>query len=108
MKCPKKHIFVCVNNRTDVSMKSCGEEGLRIRTTLVQEVYENGLGEEVRVNKSGCLNACDLGPALVIYPNKIWYKNVRVENVKEIIEKSIKNDVSIDSLVINKEDWKKI
>ena len=108
MKCPQKHIFVCINNRPDESMKSCGQNGLDIRNELVKKVYENGLGEKVRVNKSGCLNVCELGPALVVYPSRIWYKNVGVENVEEIIEKSIKNDVSIDSLAINKEDWDKI
>ena len=108
MRCPKKHVFVCVNNRSDISRKSCGKIGLSIRTELVRYVHENGLDEDVRINKSGCLNACELGPTLVIYPNKIWYKKVQIDNVEEIIEKSIKNDLSIDSLAINEKDWEKI
>ena len=32
-------------------MKSCGQNGLDIRNQLVKKVYENGLGEKVRVNE---------------------------------------------------------
>ena len=108
MKCPQKHIFVCINDRSDKSMKSCGQNGLEIRNQLVKKVHENDLGEKVRVNKSGCLNACELGPVLVVYPSGIWYKNVGLKHTEEIIEKSIKNDVPVDSLSINKEDWDKM
>jgi hypothetical protein len=28
----------------------------------------------VRVNMAGCLDRCEFGPAMVIYPEGIWYK----------------------------------
>ena len=88
MKKVDKHIFVCTNFR-EGDRKSCGDRGLKIRSTLVSSVAISCPKANVRVNKSGCLGMCKLGPALVVYPQKIWYKNVKVGDCQEILENSI-------------------
>ena len=61
MKYPKKHVFVCVNKRLERDKRSCGDDGLEIRTALVKYLALKGV-KGVRVNKSGCLNACHYYP----------------------------------------------
>ena len=102
-KIPEKHVFVCINCR-DSGKKSCGDAGLEIRTKLVELAALDKGRQNIRVNKSGCLDACELGPALVIYPDGIWYKNVDINDCNEIYEKSIKNSEIIDRLILKDED----
>jgi len=54
----------------------------------------------VRANKSGCLDQCELGPTVVVYPEAIWYGQVRPEDVDEIIESHIVGGRPVQRLVI--------
>lgn len=38
---------------------------------------------------AGCLDACEYGPSLVVYPDEVWYGGVTVADVPEIIEEHI-------------------
>tara|TARA_B100001750_G_scaffold203949_1_gene180055 strand:+ start:206 stop:523 length:318 start_codon:yes stop_codon:yes gene_type:complete len=98
---PKKHVFVCVNCR-DSKRRSCGEKGLEIRTKLLMLSKDD---KDVRINKSGCLDMCEKGPAIAIYPERIWYKKVQVEDCDEIYLKSIKNSEVVSRLEIKEEEW---
>ena len=101
MKKYKKHIFICINKRDDsLQKKSCGNIGLEIRNKFVEELKKENLLHEVRANKSGCLASCVLGPTVLIYPEQIWYKNVRVEDVSEIIQETIIKNRILHRLVI--------
>jgi len=100
---PEKHVFVCVNCRDD-GRKSCGEMGLAIRTELVRFAALDNNGDQLRINKSGCLGVCEKGPALVIYPEGIWYKEVNDVDCSEIYEKSVKKNEKIDRLLLKEKD----
>lgn len=87
----EKHIFVCTNTRpSDHPTPSCGPKGgLDVQKKFKERLAALGLKSKVRANQSGCLDACQNGVAVVIYPQGIWYKNVTVNDVDEIIEKSV-------------------
>ena len=96
----KKHIFICINERDDSLKKSCASLGLAIRNKFVHKLKQSNLNHEVRANKSGCLSECSVGPVVVIYPQGIWYKNVTLSDVSEIIKETIINDKIIERLLI--------
>ena len=100
---PEKHVFVCINCR-EGDRKSCGNNGLNIRSELVSLIAPFKDRINIRINKSGCLDACELGPSLVIYPERIWYKNVQIDDCKEILEKSILDNKIISRLEIKDDD----
>ena len=102
-KTPDKHVFVCINCR-DSSRKSCGDQGLAIRTKLVALLTSSDQKDNIRINKSGCLDLCESGPVMVIYPNKIWYKNVSIDDCEEIFTKTILKDEIIDRLLLDDKD----
>jgi (2Fe-2S) ferredoxin len=54
----------------------------------------------VRANKSGCLDQCELGPTVVVYPEAVWYGRVQPADVDEIIESHIINDQPVQRLLI--------
>lgn len=97
-----KHIFICENIRAaGAAKKSCGaSNSMQITEEFKKRLIEKGLHKTVRANKSGCLGVCEQGPALVIYPQGIWYGGVSVDDVDEIIGKSILRDEIIARLEI--------
>ena len=97
----KKHIFVCTNLRDKQENRECcaAKNSDLIRLELVKLIKKNKLNTTIRSNKSGCLNLCEFGPVLVIYPIGIWYIKVEIKDVKEIFEKSILNNNIIDRLI---------
>ena len=100
----EKHIFICTNERDENSLrKSCGScGGLDLRKDLVRMINESNLKGKVRANKSGCLDVCEEGPAMVIYPNGFWYLDVKKKDIKTIFKKSIINNEPVSELIATK------
>ncbi len=71
-------------------------------------INEYGLKGKVRSNKAGCLDACEIGPAVVIYPSGFWYTGVNPEDVTEIFEKSILGDQPVERLLSTQETWNRL
>jgi (2Fe-2S) ferredoxin len=67
---------------------------------LKAEVKRRGLTPLVRANKSGCLDQCELGPTVVIYPQAIWYGGVTLADVPRIIEQTVLQGKVLDDLQI--------
>ena len=103
----KKHIFVCINCR-ESDRKSCGDQGLEIRNKLAALSLPIKDKCKVRVNRSGCLDKCEEGPIVVIYPENIWYRGVSIDDCDEIFEKSIIESKVISRLEIKEKDSSKI
>ena len=80
------HVFCCTNQRPpDHERGSCqASGGIGLRNHLKDRVKELGL-EGVRINAAGCLNRCEDGPAVVVYPEGIWYRVQNKTDIEEII-----------------------
>jgi (2Fe-2S) ferredoxin len=99
------HIFICTNRRDkDSSRASCDPDGEeRLKSAFKKEVERHGLKPSVRANSAGCLDQCELGPVVVIYPQGIWYGGVRVKDVPRIVEETIVGGRIIPELQISDE-----
>lgn len=94
----KKHIFICTNERTN-GKESCGEvRGMELVNAFKELVNANKLNVEVRAQKAGCLDVCAFGPALVVYPEGVFYGKVLPSDVKEIFDSHIINDLPVERL----------
>ena len=102
----KKHIFICTNDRgKDHPRKSCGNcGGLDLRKEFVRLINKFELKGKVRANKSGCLDVCEEGPAVVIYPQGYWYLGVEKSNVSRIFKESVIGNRLIPELVAMQEE----
>ena len=69
------HVFVCTNRRPDNHPRgSCAARGSEmLRDYMKVRAKELGL-QRVRINTSACLDRCELGPCIVVYPEGIWYR----------------------------------
>ena len=97
-----KHIFVCENLRSEDDPRgSCSAKASHeIRKALKSELKKRGLNVTARANQAGCLDACEFGPAMVVYPEAIWYGGVKLEDVPEIVESHIIAGVPVERLRI--------
>jgi len=85
-RAPEKHIFVCVNDRQDVSSSACSKvSGFEIFKKLKQEMFSRGLN--VWVTRTGCMGFCnDVGATVAIYPDKKLFTEVKEEDIPKILE----------------------
>ena len=94
------HVFVCENRRADDDPRGCcaakGSEA--IRDALKAEIKRRGLKGLVRANSAGCLDACTLGPSVVVYPEGVWYGGVTALDVPEIVESHLVNGRPVERL----------
>ena len=79
------HVFVCTNDRAG-ERKSCADnKSPLIRKRLKEEMKTRGWDKQVRVSQSGCMGLCGLGPNVLLYPQKIWFSEVSVDDTDQII-----------------------
>lgn len=84
-----KHIFICTNQKPD-GKKCCGElAGMELVKEFKRQLTERGLKGTVRAQRSGCLDACEFGPSLVIYPEGTYYGHVTIADVSRIINEHV-------------------
>jgi len=97
----KTHIFCCTNERPPGHKRGCcKEKGAEdLRNYLKARVKEEGI-EGARVNNAGCLDRCELGPTIVIYPEGAWYTCATRADVDEIVESHLKKGVPVARLLL--------
>lgn len=97
----RKHVFVCLNQSEKNPENCCAPKGAHeVLDALKLKLKSMNLYENIRINKAGCLSTCSQGLSLVIYPQGIWYGHVTLDDVDEIIEKSLIRDEVIERLRI--------
>lgn len=98
----KSHIFVCMNERPAGHPRGCckGKDSEAILMAFKSELAKAGLAKEVRAQKAGCLDVCESGAAVVVYPDNVWYGKVTTQDVPLIVKSHILEGKPIESLKI--------
>ena len=95
------HLFVCVNERKPDDPRGCcsAKGSAAILDALKAKAHAAGLKGQVRVNKAGCLDACEHGVSIVCYPQDIWYAHVTLADVDEIVERTLRRGEAVERLL---------
>ncbi|MDJ0808381.1 MAG: (2Fe-2S) ferredoxin domain-containing protein [Gammaproteobacteria bacterium] len=96
------HLFFCTNRRED-GAPCCTQHGaVNMRGYLKERVKRLGLAGPggIRVNTAGCLDRCEKGPVIVVYPEGVWYTFVDREDIDEILEKHLVNGEIVERLLL--------
>jgi len=101
----ERHIFCCTNERPEGHPRgSCARgDAVKLRNYMKARAKEIGL-TNVRVNTAGCLDRCELGCTMVIYPEGVWYTFASMEDVDEILESHIQNGGRVPRLMLDTDD----
>ena len=88
----KEKVMVCYGG-------GCIASGsLKVKEAIENKINERGLQDTVEVIGTGCLGPCVKGPVVVMGRDKIFYQNVKVSDVDEIVDKDILGGEIIDRL----------
>ncbi|MEK9672107.1 MAG: (2Fe-2S) ferredoxin domain-containing protein [Rhodospirillaceae bacterium] len=103
-----RHVFFCTNERPDGHPRgSCACRGsVKLRDYMKARAKELGL-KKVRVNSAGCLDRCELGPTVVIYPEGVWYKCETTADVDRVLEAHVRDGGRVPDLMLRPEDGPK-
>ncbi len=97
----QKHFFVCTNTRPPFAKPSCGPKNSpEILFKFRELIEQNGWIGKVRVNGTDCLGPCDMGPTVVVYPDGVWYGNVTVDDVEELLRSHLEDNKPVERLRI--------
>jgi len=98
----RRHVFFCCNQRP-VPEKCCANAGAaemqKYAKSRVKALGISGPGE-VRINKAGCLDRCEEGPVIVVYPDAVWYTYVDESDIDEIIDRHVVGGEVVERLKI--------
>jgi (2Fe-2S) ferredoxin len=99
------HVFCCTNRRPAGHPRGCcAEKGAEeLRDYFKAKARAVGLSN-VRVNMAGCLDRCELGPTVVIYPEGIWYSVASKGDIDEIIDAHLQRGERIERLMLRPTD----
>ena len=82
------HVFFCINERND-GRTCCADHNAQALQDYAKKRLKtlnmNGPGK-IRINKAGCLDRCEEGPVLVVYPEGTWYTYIDQEDIDEIVD----------------------
>ena len=102
----QRHIFMCTNVRPEGHPRGCcmaraaamgGVE--KVRGYAREKARQLGI-EGIRLNAAGCLDRCEYGPNMVIYPEGVWYRYESTQDIDEILETHVKNGGRVERLML--------
>lgn len=96
----EKHVFVCTNLREPNNPKgSCSAKGSEELPLAFKKALEAaGHKAPIRINKAGCLDACERGCTVVVYPEGVWYGGVTKADVDEIVAQHLVGGTPVERL----------
>lgn len=99
------HVFCCTNERPPGHPRGCCKDkgAVRLRNYMKARAKELGLSD-VRVNIAGCLDRCELGPTMVIYPEGVWYGYRTQRDIEEILHTHVIGGGRVARLMLQPDD----
>ena len=96
-----RHLFVCLNERAADHPRGCcaARGGDEVRSAFKLALKKRGLAGRIRANAAGCLDTCEHGVSVVVYPEGVWYGGVTPADVDEIVDDHLVGGNTVTRLV---------
>jgi sirohydrochlorin cobaltochelatase len=90
-----KHVLICGNI-------DCADGGsIGVLAAVRRLVKEAGRDRDIKVTRTSCMGRCGEGPTVAVYPDGIWYRNVRENDAEELVREHLLADRLVSRLVDN-------
>ncbi len=98
----RSHVLVCTGT-------GCVSSGAReIKDVFIDELHENEIENEVRVVETGFHGFCERGPIAIVYPEGVFYSELKENDVAEIVEEHLLKGRIVDRLLYVDDDKEKV
>jgi (2Fe-2S) ferredoxin len=103
----KHHVFVCTGKSCSAvdsaEVKAAFEQELKSREMQfgAEKKGRNPKGSVV-LTECGSVGFCAIGAAVMVYPDGVWYAQVRASDVAEIVEEHLVNGRLVERLALLK------
>jgi (2Fe-2S) ferredoxin len=96
------HVFFCCNQRDPPERCCATNDALEMQQYAKKRIKALGLSgkDRVRINKAGCLDRCEEGPVIVVYPEEVWYTYVDRQDIDVIIDRHLVGGEIVERLRI--------
>lgn len=95
------HVFYCTAQRDAGHPRGCCRDRGASELQGYMKIRARELGlEGVRINQSGCLDRCELGPVMVIYPEGVWYRYRDQADIDEILAGHVRDGGRVERLML--------
>ena len=96
------HVFCCVNQRPPTHRRGCcaSKDALNLCNYMCRLAMVKAADRRIRINLAGCLNMCERGPTMVIYPEGVWYRYENEADVEEILARHVIRGQRVQRLLI--------
>ena len=100
------HVFCCTNKRPAGHPRGCcADKGSERPARLHEGSGASALGlKKVRINIAGCLDRCELGPTVVIYPEGVWYSVANQQDIDEVLQTHLVEGGRVERLMLKTTD----
>ena len=89
----RSHFLICTGG-------GCIASGaLDVSKAVREEIEARGLAGEIDVVETGCLGPCVQGPVALVYPDGVFYQNIKVDDVPELVEEHLLKGRVVERLV---------
>lgn len=87
----ERHVFICCNQREPGHPRGCCDPDATdwLQKAFKKALAARGLTRRIRANRAGCLDQCEHGPTVVVYPEAVWYGGVTEADIDEIIDRHL-------------------
>lgn len=102
-----RYVFICMNDRPPGHPRgSCIERGAaQLAERFAMLLTEKDLLGKVRIISTSCLDTCESGVTLAVYPDDVWYGRVSVEDAEEIVERHFVGGELVERLTLGPADF---
>ncbi len=96
------HVFCCVNVRPQTHRRGCcaSKGSQELANYMCRRAMVTANQMRIRVNLSGCMNACEYGPTMVIYPEGVWYRYENHADIDEILQQHVVKGRRVERLML--------
>ncbi len=96
------HVFCCTNQRPATHRRGCcgSKNSQSLGNYMCRRAMVTASQRSIRINLSGCLNMCEQGPAMVIYPEGVWYRYETEADIEEILDRHVVRGERVPRLMI--------
>ena len=86
----KKHLFICCNEKPEPKDCCAQRNPTELVSLIKKRLRDNGLWNDYKVTKSGCLGPCSSGISATLYPDNLLITDLSVDDFEELYELLVK------------------